>query len=144
MIWSDFLDTANRLIAGATEGDWRSAISRSYYAIFHYFREWLLLAGVDVGNGPQAHHNLYAAFLHCGVPAVASIARRIDDLRTARNRADYDIARAMPRTRAAPFVVEASSVVAAFHVIISGGTTATIAYGVKQYLISVGRIPNVP
>jgi len=37
MLSDDFLDTARRLAAGTTQGDWRSAISRAYYACFHYF-----------------------------------------------------------------------------------------------------------
>lgn len=27
MLWSEFLDSDERLAAGATEGDWRSAVS---------------------------------------------------------------------------------------------------------------------
>jgi hypothetical protein len=30
MKWREFRDTADRLAQGLTEGDWRSAISRSY------------------------------------------------------------------------------------------------------------------
>jgi len=43
MQWSEFQDTAGRLAHGATEGDWRSAISRGYYAVFHFFHETMLL-----------------------------------------------------------------------------------------------------
>jgi uncharacterized protein (UPF0332 family) len=58
MQWDEFRDTAERLVKGSTEGDWRSAVSRSYYAAFHYFREFLLSGGLDVGRGAQSHFNL--------------------------------------------------------------------------------------
>ena len=54
----EFLDTAERLARGAMEGDWRSAISRGYYSVFHFFREFLLANGLDVGRGGQSHFNL--------------------------------------------------------------------------------------
>jgi uncharacterized protein (UPF0332 family) len=44
MLWNDFQDTAERLARGATEADWRSAISRTYYAAFHFFRKFFLRA----------------------------------------------------------------------------------------------------
>ena len=50
MRWNEFLDTANRLVRGRTEGDWRSAVSRAYYAVFHYFRGFLLAHGVNLGR----------------------------------------------------------------------------------------------
>jgi hypothetical protein len=81
MHWSDFQDTAERLADGQSEGDWRSAISRSYYAVFHFFREFLLSNGLDVGRGGQSHFNLYRGLLNCGFAQVAAIASRIDGLR---------------------------------------------------------------
>jgi hypothetical protein len=36
---------------------------RAYYAVFHYFREFLLSQGVDLGRGGQSHFNLYAGLL---------------------------------------------------------------------------------
>ena len=35
MNWRDFLSLAARLAGGATEADWRTAVSRAYYAAFH-------------------------------------------------------------------------------------------------------------
>ena len=144
MRWNEFLDTSNRLVAAATEGDWRSAISRAYYAVYHYFREWLLAKGVDIGNGPQAHHNLYAGLLNCGVTTAMPVARQIDDLRSARNLADYDIGKPVTQATATAFVRQADAVIYAFQSMLTGGMDSTIAQGVKQYLISVGRIRNVP
>jgi hypothetical protein len=93
MQWSAFHDTAGRLAQGPTEGDWRSAVSRAYYAVFHCFHEFLLSNGLDVGRGGQSHFNVYSGLLNCGYPRVAAIASRIDSLRAHRVWADYDLAR---------------------------------------------------
>ena len=91
MLWSDFQDTADRLARGAVEGDWRSAISRTYYAVFHYFREYFLSHGFDVGRGGQSHFNLYSGLSNCGLTPVAVLGRRVDQLRTDRTKADYNL-----------------------------------------------------
>lgn len=93
MKWNEFLDTATRLAKGATEGDWRSAISRSYYADFHFFREFLQSHGLDVGRGGQAHVNIYGGLNNCGFSNVAVIAQRLDGIRSRRVEADYDLRR---------------------------------------------------
>ena len=87
----EFRDTAHRLGQGLTEGDWRSAISRAYYAVFHHFRSFLLSNNLDLGRGGQSHFNLYSGLLNCGFPAVSVIGSRIDSLREARVRADYEM-----------------------------------------------------
>jgi uncharacterized protein (UPF0332 family) len=38
MNWRDFLALAARLAGDATEADWRTAVSRAYYAAFHVAR----------------------------------------------------------------------------------------------------------
>ncbi len=38
MNWRDFMVLATRLAAGTTEADWRTTISRAYYAAFHVGR----------------------------------------------------------------------------------------------------------
>ena len=90
MLWNEFQDTAERLAHGATEGDWRSAVSRGYYAVFHYFRKFFLTHGVNVGQGGQCHFNLHAGLSNCGLVAVEEIGARLDELRTDRTGADYD------------------------------------------------------
>jgi uncharacterized protein (UPF0332 family) len=41
MMGRDFLVLAKKLAAGGTEADWRSVVSRAYYAAFHVARELL-------------------------------------------------------------------------------------------------------
>ena len=107
MHWGEFQDTAERLAKATTGGDWRSAVSCAYYAVFHGFHEFLLSNGLDVGRGGQSHFNVYSGLLNCGFPRVAAIASRIDGLRSHRVWADYDLARPI-NSRAAESSVQES------------------------------------
>jgi uncharacterized protein (UPF0332 family) len=141
MRWDEFLDTADRLAAGATEGDWRSAVSRGYYAVFHHFREFLLGQGVDVGQGGACHSNLYVGLNNCGVAVVAPIANRINTLRDARARADYDLRRRVDQRQALVAARGCATVIADFAALLTTIPPAQIAAGAKRHLQSIGRIP---
>jgi hypothetical protein len=130
MDWTGFLDTAGRLAAGTTEGDWRSAISRGYYAVFHFFREWLESQGIGVGRAGQAHDNLCKGLTSCGIPDVEVIGQRIDLLRTERARADYNFKRAVSQVDANDAVQEATAIIADFQALLSTTPAATIAAAV--------------
>src|SRR5205823_8093654 len=58
MTGRDFLAVAIRLAAGAEEGDWRSAVSRAYYAAFHMARSHLTDLGFSVPREERAHKYL--------------------------------------------------------------------------------------
>src|SRR5437868_13485604 len=87
----EFLLTAENLSNGTRESDWRSAVSRAYYAVFHHFREFFLLHGLNLGRSGQAHFSLYTGLLNCGIPAVQALGARVDKLRADRVEADYDL-----------------------------------------------------
>ena len=141
MLWSDFQDTADRLAAGATEGDWRSAVSRSYYAAFHYFRTFMLTHGVDVGRGGQSHSSLSSGLMNCGLPLVDSFGRRLDRLRTDRTKADYDFSRPVGHVYAHGVVRDGRTLPVDFEALLLTLPAASIAAGVRRYLRSIGRIP---
>jgi hypothetical protein len=144
MNWSDFLDTASRLALGATEADWRSAVSRAYYAVFHYFDRFLHSHGVSIGRGGNVHAVLYAGLLHCGFPQLGRIASRIDDLRIARGEADYDLGQPLPAGTASAFVREGRAIVADFQALLTGLSPAKVAAGVRRYYQTIGRLPPTP
>jgi uncharacterized protein (UPF0332 family) len=144
MQWSDFRDTAGRLAQGATEGDWRSAISRGYYAVFHFFHEFLLSNGLNVGRGGQSHFNLYSGLLNCGFPQVAAIASRIDGLRAHRVWADYDLARPINRRAAQSSIRESRSLIADFQTALAALPSAQITDGARKHLQSIGRLGRHP
>ena len=56
----DFLALAEKLIEDDTEGHWRSAVSRAYYAAFHVARSLLERLGFVVPKADPAHNHLRA------------------------------------------------------------------------------------
>jgi uncharacterized protein (UPF0332 family) len=144
MQWIEFQDTADRLTQGTTEGDWRSAESRSYYAVFHYFRELLSTHGLDIGRGGQSHFNLYSGLLNCGHSPVAAIASRIDRLREFRLWADYDLWRRIGQHQARSAVREAHAVIADFQAVVTSLSPLAVANGARQHLQAIGRLGRTP
>jgi uncharacterized protein (UPF0332 family) len=144
MQWSDFQDTAERLARGATEGDWRSAMSRCYYAVFHFFRSFLLSHGLDVGRGGQSHFNLYSGLLNCGFSSVAAVAARIDRLRKNRVDADYNLSWKIIQADSLSLVPEGRALVTDFQSILSTLSPAMIVDGAKRHLQSIGRLGKTP
>lgn len=96
----EFLAVADTLSKGATEAEWRSAISRAYYAAFHAARELLEVCGFTVPRADQAHVYLWLRLSNCGHPAVRQAGRDLTYYRSLRNWADYDVARPMKQQTA--------------------------------------------
>ena len=61
-----FLDQARRRIMGTVEEDWRTTVSRAYYAAFHVAGDLLTGLGFTVPNGEQAHAYLWLRLSNCG------------------------------------------------------------------------------
>ena len=144
MLWDGFQDTADRLANGGTEGDWRSAISRGYYAVFHYFRSFLLAHGLDIGRGGQAHFNLYVGLWNCGFPHVAVVANRIDVLRTDRVAADYNLSSSLPQAAARSDVRESHAIVTDFQTLLLKTSSTDIVDGARRHLQAIGRLGRTP
>jgi uncharacterized protein (UPF0332 family) len=106
-----FLDLANDLLAIPTEQAWRTAVSRAYYAAFHVARQLLRDLGFRAPRADQAHAYLWLRLSNCGDPQIQLAGQRLHDLRSERNRADYDIDVALPRTGAATQVRIAGQII---------------------------------
>ena len=141
MLWSDFQNTPERLARGSTEADWRSAVSRSYYAVFHYFRELFLAHGVDLGRSGVSHSNLYIGLLNSGLPPVVAFARRVDDLRTERTVCDYNLGAPIRKGPSQDTVNRGRAIPADFQTLLGQIPAAQIVAAVRCCLQSVGRIP---
>ena len=87
----DFLDVADELLAGLHEGYWRSAVSRAYYGAFHVARDLFLQCGFRVPTAERAHTYLSLRLMNAEHPDMIAAGNSLDDLRRARNQADYDI-----------------------------------------------------
>jgi uncharacterized protein (UPF0332 family) len=89
----NFLTTADHLAQGATEADWRSAVSRAYYAAFHVARRLFTTCGFTVPRADRTHSYLWLRLCYSGDAVVQRAGADLDALRRLRNHADYDVDR---------------------------------------------------
>jgi uncharacterized protein (UPF0332 family) len=111
MDFRDYLRLAAVLANGPGEAEWRSAVSRAYYAAFHVARRLLTSMGFRVPQADRAHAHLWLRLANSGHSDVQIAATRLNDLRRERNRADYDEGRPMRQATAAKHVQTAEEVV---------------------------------
>jgi uncharacterized protein (UPF0332 family) len=111
MNWRDFLLLATRLAGGTTEADWRTAVSRAYYATFHVARRLFADLQFTVPRADRAHQYLVFRLSNSGEAAVEQTGRDLETLRRLRNRADYDEAPTLTQPQAAAAVQVAQSII---------------------------------
>ena len=78
---------------GAFPSEFRTAISRAYYAVYNIGINLLKELGFTIANNDQAHKQVYYHFNNSGDSELIEVATKIDDLRTQRNHADYHLER---------------------------------------------------
>jgi uncharacterized protein (UPF0332 family) len=113
MNWRDFLALAARLAAEATEADWRTAVSRAYYAAFHVARTLLSDLRFTVPRADRAHQYLVFRLSNSGEASVEQAGRDLETLRRLRNRADYDETPAVTQPQASAAAQVAQGVIQA-------------------------------
>jgi uncharacterized protein (UPF0332 family) len=113
MNWRDFLLLATRLGAGTTEADWRTAVSRAYYAAFHIARRSFADSGFSVPRADRAHQYLVFRLSNSGEAVVEQAGRELDTLRRLQNRADYDETPALTQPQAVAAVQIADGIIRA-------------------------------
>jgi uncharacterized protein (UPF0332 family) len=107
----DFLDVADELSRGAREADWRSAVSRAYYAAFQVARALLVEQGFQVPQDDRAHAYLWMGLANSGHPDIQHAGNRLTYLRGRRNWADYDLGRPVDEILAAQEVLNAADII---------------------------------
>jgi uncharacterized protein (UPF0332 family) len=100
IIANDYLLLAQQLVAGTTEAEWRSAISRAYYAAFHAARDLFRELGFATPRAESAHQYLWLRLLNCSNLPVQSAGSDLNSLRGERNLADYDLQRTVTQNAA--------------------------------------------
>ena len=78
---------------GAYPAEFRTAISRAYYAVFHFGLNFLSEMGFNIVQNQHAHEEVYRHFNNSGDTDLTKAASKINDLRTRRNHADYELNR---------------------------------------------------
>jgi uncharacterized protein (UPF0332 family) len=113
MNFRDYLPLARSLVTGSTEAEWRTAISRAYYAAFHVARDLLIALGFQVPRADRAHGYLWIRLANSGEAAVQMAGNRLNALRGQRNRADYDQRSSIPVATATNDVQAAEDIIRA-------------------------------
>jgi uncharacterized protein (UPF0332 family) len=129
----DFLPVARQLAAGTTEAEWRTAISRAYYACFHVARRLLTDLGFTVPRADRAHHYLAFRLSNSGEPAVEQAGRDLETLRRVRDRADYDETPAVPQPQAGAGVQLAEGIIQALDAARPELTRTQVRDAIKVY-----------
>lgn len=90
----DFLDAATRLMArdAPTEADIRSAISRSYYAVYHHVLAWWKNSNWFPNYKDRGHAKIQMAFFNAGMPEARDFSTILRILNKHRREADYELA----------------------------------------------------
>jgi len=81
----DFLDLAKKLSGGSTAAEYRTAISRAYYATYHVGAAFLKDIGCPISAGPQAHGEVRNDLSNCGDAELAGVGSQLADLHKKRN-----------------------------------------------------------
>ena len=87
----DFHALAMGLAAGTTPAEHRTAVGRSYYAVFNVAADLLREFGFRIGRGAAAHGEVQKCLYNSGNPEVAYVASELGVLHSWRNRADYQL-----------------------------------------------------
>jgi uncharacterized protein (UPF0332 family) len=91
MTGREFLKASEYLLKRREEATLRSAISRSYYALFHEGRAFLSDLQVPCSRGPQAHGEVRHRLNNCGDQQMLEVAR-LAQLHKQRLTTDYELA----------------------------------------------------
>lgn len=133
MNFRDFLTLAATLAAGSTEAEWRSAVSRAYYAAFHVGSDLFRGLGFTVPRADRAHAYLWLRLANCGHPDVRNAGVNMNQLRQERNWADYDAHRRMTQAATAKDVQTAEEIVRTLDAAILEPTRTRITDAMRIY-----------
>ena len=131
MTGTDFLPVAARLANGPTEADWRTAVGRAYYAVFHVARQLLEDLGFCVPRADRAHAYMWLRLSNSGDVQVERAAADVQLMRKHRNHADYDLRKPLKQTVAAGDVQMAHGIVQALT--LAGPARAQITAAMRVY-----------
>jgi len=133
MNFREFMPLAERLAQENSEANWRTSISRAYYAAFHVACEFMASHGFDVPKADRAHGYLWLRLQNCGYAEVVQAGRTLKDLRTHRNRADYEKQITMTQQDAEKYLVDARAIVTALDGSARGKAARQITDAIKKY-----------
>ncbi len=135
MDFREFLVVAEMLAEGTTEAEWRTTVSRAYYAAFHVACECLVALGFRVPtHTEQSHTFAWRRWSNTGEWRIDDAGRSLNALRSDRNQADYDKHATVIASQADDAVVAARAVIETLDQLIRDKPLRThIAEAIKKY-----------
>ena len=133
----DFLNTAKKLITteNPTEADIRSAVSRSYYAVYHHVLLWWKTTDFP-DYKDRGHAKIQMALFNAGIHAAKNFSRNLKELNTSRRYADYELAIKFNLKRGLRILTRACRAIADFDAIDKN----TLSDGIENYLRKTNQI----
>ena len=134
----DFLDTATRLMArdDPTEADIRSAISRSYYAVYHHVLAWWKTNNRFPNYRDRGHAKIQMAFFNAEIAAARDFSIALKTLSNHRQEADYELTIGFNLKRGQRIVDLAHRTIAAFDKL----DKTALSEGILNYLQRTNQI----
>lgn len=135
---SEFTFYAAKLASRAnlTRAEYRSAISRAYYGVFHSVKEFV---EKDLGHsckaGGSEHRKLQQFLMNCRVDEGVDLGRMLQNLHESRREADYDLddVASESQSQARLCVERAVATVSALTICASGSLKENIRAGIEAY-----------
>ena len=89
----EFHRRASQLVGGTSPAEFRTAISRAYYATYNVAVEILQDMGFRINKGPAGHGDVQNRLSNCGDAEVMGVGSQLTDLHSRRIQADYRLDR---------------------------------------------------
>lgn len=120
---------------GAYPAEFRSAISRAYYAAFHFGLNQLRGMGFHIVQNQFAHEEVSRHLNNCGDAELAKAASKMNDLRARRNHADYELQRTdiEQKKNAKMLVYQAKKLIEAIESRCNGQSRNQIIEAIKEW-----------
>lgn len=134
----DFLHLADTLKSRPDEASRRTAVSRAYYAVYHYIRAYL--SNHNIPDRCVKHHDpLIRCLRNSGVREVEILGDTVGDLKEERMDADYTLnLTTFNAKKCKEFCKTCKDTINEFQ----SYEGTSLVEGVRNYLISVGNIPS--
>jgi len=134
----DFLKVADNLKDSSDEAERRTSVSRAYYAVFNCIKSYLVQNRIPFFLSGE-HGQLIRYLFNSGVKEMEQLSRMIDDLRTDRNEADYNMdSTRFNKNTCILLYLKAQKVIEAFH----RCKGRNVIEGINNYRRRIGQTHN--
>lgn len=132
----DFLDIAKKLSGGSKAAEYRTAVSRAYYATYHVGAEFLKGIGCTIKEAAAGHGEVHRYLSNCGDSELANVGSQLSDLHSKRIIADYrlDNIKYDNQKTAQAVMIQSERMISTLDHCGSGTRRDEIAKAVKEYL----------